>query len=494
MLRSITRCDSNHSGSGSAANMTTSSRKTASMDGSYPSDRQTFGSNHGLQANNVTSIPFGVLTSTSQSTSASSKMTKITLSPSSSVNQNSYQIPHAMERQRLPQISSRSHSLTPPTSVTPENHYEYVVSQRCQQSPSSQEQSPQNQATVKHRLHPMVSVHRMIPVNSAVAFPAVSLSSSSSCASSGSNSNPPSVPTTPESQSSERLSSITRSQPDLSKLEDLQVYLAKNDTNLDNSNHNDIIGHLQYNNTAGQGFIHQLLYHNQTSMNSSVSYPQEAIYSNAQLSHSNSGSVNSNTSGVSGSNNTNNSLNHLNYDSSMFHERRESDVSEGHSLPPPSPPKNQCPRYSNVYSQRSHHYDHEYQNQQNLNELLILENRELKSQVEELKKKIARFERLENEVCRVHSAHEELMRSAEKKEKLERAVRYKLEIEVRRLQTENRELREENSQTLAVAIAAATNMTSNHTANWPDNIDKCFPFLTRPYTCTVPFNDRSNSI
>src|SRR5689334_4466099 len=74
--------------------------------------------------------------------------------------------------------------------------------------------------------------HRVIPVNSAVAFPPVCSSSSSS--SSGTHSNPPSVPTTPESQSSERLATIARSQPDLSKLEELEIYLAR--TNIGGNN------------------------------------------------------------------------------------------------------------------------------------------------------------------------------------------------------------------------------------------------------------------
>lgn len=37
----------------------------------------------------------------------------------------------------------------------------------------------------------------------------------------------------------------------------------------------------------------------------------------------------------------------------------------------------------------------------------------------------------------MHQSHEELIKSSEKKEKLERALRYKLEIQNRRLQEEN---------------------------------------------------------
>lgn len=55
----------------------------------------------------------------------------------------------------------------------------------------------------------------------------------------------------------------------------------------------------------------------------------------------------------------------------------------------------------------------------------------------------------------MYQAHEELRLSAEKKEKLERAVRYKLEIEVRRLLAQNKDLKEQNSAALAT-------IASNH--------------------------------
>lgn len=54
-------------------------------------------------------------------------------------------------------------------------------------------------------------------------------------------------------------------------------------------------------------------------------------------------------------------------------------------------------------------------------------------------------------VQQVHLSHEELIRSSEKTEKLERAVRYKLEIELRRLQAQNRELEQHNAALQAIA-------------------------------------------
>lgn len=49
----------------------------------------------------------------------------------------------------------------------------------------------------------------------------------------------------------------------------------------------------------------------------------------------------------------------------------------------------------------------------------------------------------ELEMQKVHHSHEELIQSSLKKEKLERAIRYKLEIELRRLQEQNQNLKRE---------------------------------------------------
>lgn len=62
----------------------------------------------------------------------------------------------------------------------------------------------------------------------------------------------------------------------------------------------------------------------------------------------------------------------------------------------------------------------------------------------------------EQGIQQVHQSHEELIRSADKKEKLERAVRYKLEIELRRLQAQNKDLKEQHGAAL-VSIAATKN-------------------------------------
>lgn len=45
------------------------------------------------------------------------------------------------------------------------------------------------------------------------------------------------------------------------------------------------------------------------------------------------------------------------------------------------------------------------------------------------------------EIQKVHKAYEDLVHSSEKRERLERSMRSRLEIEIRRLQEHNKELR-----------------------------------------------------
>lgn len=79
----------------------------------------------------------------------------------------------------------------------------------------------------------------------------------------------------------------------------------------------------------------------------------------------------------------------------------------------------------------------------------------------------------------MYQAHEELRSSAEKKEKLERAVRYKLEIEVRRLLAQNKDLKEQNSAALAT-------IASNHHQQQQINCDGSGGQLTTSPLVTIP--------
>lgn len=75
--------------------------------------------------------------------------------------------------------------------------------------------------------------------------------------------------------------------------------------------------------------------------------------------------------------------------------------------------------------------------------LLSAENASLKSELDLYHKKVSKLQKFELEIQKVHQAHEDLVRSSEKQGKLERAIRMRLEMEIRRLQEDNKQLREQ---------------------------------------------------
>jgi len=432
--------------------------------------------------------------------------------------------PHPLQHQpdAQPQQAQEVHESN--CSDSQENHYEFILHRKLPQQPQNQQHpqvssqtqivvGPQVPTVVKKRLEPTMCGHRMIAVNPAV--PAFLPSSSSSCASSSnassssgsSNSNPPSVPTTPESQSSERLSSIARSHPDLSKLEELQLYLSHVNLNHSHENNQNSAGHSHNINAIHSGnSVHNNLYSDSNS--SAINPNEEIIYSNSSLfSHHNLSNMSVDNRSSNGLLDTtslqyshNNDNNHIrrgstgsgNFDAETRYGWHPSRV-QNTSLPPPSPPKNLSPRsvpppspFCNSPYQRQPqqqhrlYHDHEYQNQQNLNELLILENRELKAEIEQLRKRMTSFEKIEQDVQRVYEAHFELIKSAEKKEKLERAVRYKLEIEVKRLQAENEEL-QGSAAALSDAIVASS--TAGGRAGYPPQRTASYDANGRGHSC-----------
>lgn len=101
--------------------------------------------------------------------------------------------------------------------------------------------------------------------------------------------------------------------------------------------------------------------------------------------------------------------------------------------------------------------------------MLVSENLSLQSQLDSVCKKVQKLQKVcaieldfsfcnlnfhfyvcfqfELEIQKMHQSYEDLMHSAIKKEKLEKALRYKLEIEIRKLQEENRLLKEQLQQT-----------------------------------------------
>lgn len=85
-------------------------------------------------------------------------------------------------------------------------------------------------------------------------------------------------------------------------------------------------------------------------------------------------------------------------------------------------------------------------------ELLRIENIYLKKKLDDCLKRVAKLQKFETEIQKVHQIehmYEELMLSAEKKEKLERAARYKLEIEIKRLHQQNKQLKDELTKNVA---------------------------------------------
>ncbi|GFT16926.1 angiomotin [Nephila pilipes] len=75
-------------------------------------------------------------------------------------------------------------------------------------------------------------------------------------------------------------------------------------------------------------------------------------------------------------------------------------------------------------------------------ELLTAENTALKTELDLFNKKISKLQKFELEIQKVHKAYEDLVHSSEKRERLEQSIRTRLEMEIRRLQERNKELRE----------------------------------------------------
>lgn len=102
----------------------------------------------------------------------------------------------------------------------------------------------------------------------------------------------------------------------------------------------------------------------------------------------------------------------------------------------------------------------------NETEVLRIENIYLKKKLDECVKKIAKLQKFETEIQKVHQIeqmYEELMLSAEKKEKLERAARYKLEIEIKRLHQQNKQLKDQLTSALASKEAQESDMKKEDT-------------------------------
>ncbi|XP_029471167.1 angiomotin-like protein 2 [Rhinatrema bivittatum] len=75
-------------------------------------------------------------------------------------------------------------------------------------------------------------------------------------------------------------------------------------------------------------------------------------------------------------------------------------------------------------------------------EALLRENEKLRREVESYSEKANRIQKLEKEIQRISEAYEDLIKASSKREALEKTMRSKMEVEMRRLQDFNRDLRE----------------------------------------------------
>ncbi|XP_050388338.1 angiomotin isoform X2 [Patella vulgata] len=82
-------------------------------------------------------------------------------------------------------------------------------------------------------------------------------------------------------------------------------------------------------------------------------------------------------------------------------------------------------------------------------EMLSKENRNLVSQMSEYTRKISKLQKLELEIEKVHGAYESLAKSAQKREKLDMALKQRLEVEIKKLQTENKDLKDQIDKSMS---------------------------------------------
>ena len=76
-------------------------------------------------------------------------------------------------------------------------------------------------------------------------------------------------------------------------------------------------------------------------------------------------------------------------------------------------------------------------------DMLTEENRKLRDELTVFNRKVSRLQKFEIEIQRVHEAYEGLVRSSKKREQLELIMKKRLEDEIRKLQTKNKQLQGE---------------------------------------------------
>ena len=86
---------------------------------------------------------------------------------------------------------------------------------------------------------------------------------------------------------------------------------------------------------------------------------------------------------------------------------------------------------------------------QEMVDIIINENRELKSEVEMTRRKISKLDNLDKEMMKIHEAYQALREHSEKREMLEKSARTKLQAEILNQQEINKEIRERHDAVMA---------------------------------------------
>ena len=89
-------------------------------------------------------------------------------------------------------------------------------------------------------------------------------------------------------------------------------------------------------------------------------------------------------------------------------------------------------------------------------EMVCSENRELKGEVDTMRRKIHRLDNLEKEMMKIHEAYQALREHSEKRELLEKSARTKLQAEILNHQEINKEIRERHEAVMAQIMSGDT--------------------------------------
>ncbi|KAK3095196.1 hypothetical protein FSP39_011357 [Pinctada imbricata] len=97
-------------------------------------------------------------------------------------------------------------------------------------------------------------------------------------------------------------------------------------------------------------------------------------------------------------------------------------------------------------------------------DMLTDENRKLREELNIFNRKVSRLQKFELEIQKVHEAYEGLVRSSKKREQLELIMKKRLEEEIKKLQTKNKQLQEQVDRSPASEIDFSHGVTDSQVA------------------------------